>query len=151
MKELKFKLLHEDAKLPVRKTEEAAGLDLYAIEDMTIQPMHVLGKGARAGKAVMSTGLQVELPVGYKGAILPRSGLAFIDDVVAVHGTIDSDFTGEIKVLLYNMGNNYVEIKKGDRIAQLVIWKVELPVPVEAKEITKKTARGTGGFGHTGK
>jgi len=136
---VKFKKLHPDATVPTYGTEHAAAFDLYASEAITA-----------ADRAVVKTGLAFEIPKGCAMFIKPRSGLAFNQGVEAFQGTIDSDYRGEVKVLLTN-GNseNFIKIAKGDRIAQAIV----IPVPVitfqEATDLSD-TLRGSGGFGSTG-
>lgn len=140
--ELKFKKLTEDAILPTRGHDGDAGLDLYATEQAYIHPKIV---------TPVSTGLAVEIPYGYVGLIHPRSGLAFKDGITVVNapGTIDAGYRGEIKVALSSLMVSQYEVKPGDRIAQLVVQKVELPTPVEVDELSDH-ARGENGFGSTG-
>jgi dUTP pyrophosphatase len=125
-------------------TEEAAGMDLASAADgpITIDP------GQRVG---VPTGWSMELPRGFEGQVRPRSGLAIRHGVTVVNapGTIDSDYRGEIVVLLVNLGQVAYTIAPGDRIAQLVISPVVRAVVEEASEL-RPTARGEGGFGHTG-
>ena len=129
--------------LPRYATEGAAGMDLTAAAPATISP----GKWLAVG-----TGLAVEIPVGLEGQIRPRSGLAAKHGVTVLNapGTIDSDYRGELKVLLINHGDIPYEIAVGDRIAQLVLTRVER-VDVELATTLPETARGDGGFGHTGR
>lgn len=145
MNSLKIKLLYPGALAPTRATEGDAGLDLYSSENTEVD----------YGKTVLvSTGIAVEIPLGYVGLVHPRSGLAAKYGVTVVNapGTIDAGYRGEVKVILSkldNQGGQSFRIKKGDRIAQLVIQKVELP-EVEVVDELSDTARGAGGFGSTG-
>jgi dUTP pyrophosphatase len=125
-------------------TEHAAGMDLAAAIDGPV----VLAPGARAG---VGTGLAVAIPVGYEAQVRPRSGLARDHGVTLLNapGTIDADYRGEVIVLLVNLGQREVRIEPGQRIAQLVLARVEQPVIVEADELPP-SARGSGGFGSTG-
>lgn len=136
---------HKDLPLPKISTEGSAGMDLYAAirEPLSLQP------GARE---LVPTGLGLAIPTGYEGQVRPRSGLAvrFGLSIVNSPGTIDSDYRGEIKVPLINLGSEPMTINRGERIAQLVI----APVPyVKLKEVSElsKTSRGDGGFGSTGR
>ena len=142
--DLKFKKLHPDAVIPTYATEGSAGMDVYSVENVTIEP----------GKTVLvSTGLAADIPDGFELQVRPRSGLAAKHGITVLNspGTIDSDYTGEIKVILHNTQDKPYEVHKGDRIAQLVIGIViHLPIK-EVDEITKETERGSGGFGSTGK
>lgn len=138
-----FKKLHPDAKVPTYGSEEAAGADLYANEDATIYP---------GQRTLLSTGIAIQLPKGFEAQCRPRSGLAFKHGLTVLNtpGTIDSDYRGEIKVMLYNTGDMGVIIKAGDRIAQLVVVPVFRAVFHEMEELGG-TQRGAGGFGSTGK
>lgn len=137
-----LKLLHPSAKIPVRATSSAAGLDIHSFGGSTI-----IKKGETK---LISTGIAVEIPEGYEGQIRSRSGLASQGVfVLNSPGTIDSDYRGEIKVLLHNVGEDTI-IFPDMRIAQLVISKVE-QVNINLKSKLSKTARGKGGFGSTGK
>ena len=143
---LKVKRLTDTATLPTRATEGDAGLDLYA------DRWTVVRHGAVTR---VSTGIAVEIPHGYVGLVHPRSGLAARYGITVVNapGTIDAGYRGEIMVLLTKLDTLdtgfYTEIEEGDRIAQLVIQKVELPEVVEVDELSD-SARGVGGFGSTG-
>jgi len=140
----RFKRLRPQAQLPRYMSAEAAGLDLASAADGPL----TLAPGARLG---VPTGLAMELPAGFEGQVRPRSGLASKHGVTVVNapGTIDSDYRGEIVVLLVNLGQAPYTIAPGDRVAQLVIAPVTRAEIVEAEELSS-TARGGGGFGHTG-
>ena len=129
--------------LPAYETAHAAGMDLRACVEETIQlkPME---------RKLVPTGLHIELPVGFEAQIRPRSGLAFKHGIGIVNspGTIDADYRGEIKVLLINLGADVFEINNGDRIAQMVVAKHET-VNWSEVEVLNDTTRGEGGFGHT--
>jgi dUTP pyrophosphatase len=129
--------------LPAYETAHAAGMDLRASVEETIQlkPME---------RKLVPTGLHIELPVGFEAQIRPRSGLAFKHGIGIVNspGTIDADYRGEIKVLLINLGADVFEINNGDRIAQMVVAKHETVNWTEV-EVLNDTTRGEGGFGHT--
>jgi dUTP pyrophosphatase len=131
--------------LPAYETANAAGMDLRAdLENVIfLQPME---------RKLIPTGLHIELPVGYEAQIRPRSGLAYKNGISIVNspGTIDADYRGEIKVLLVNLSTEPFEINTGDRIAQMVVAKHEQVEWKQAEELTD-TARGDGGYGHTGK
>lgn len=131
--------------LPEYKTRLSAGMDIRANLDETV----VLGPLERK---LIPTGLFIELPEGYEAQMRPRSGLALNEGLGLLNspGTIDADYRGEIGIIVVNLSNNTVRIKDGDRIAQMVINKVEQVELIEVKELNK-TERGTGGFGHTGK
>jgi len=125
-------------------SSHAAGMDLYAALEKEI----ILVPGERK---LIPTGLAIALPDGYEAQIRPRSGLALKKGISLVNtpGTIDADYRGEIGVILINHGNDEINIKRGDRIAQMVINKIEQPVLVEVEEL-EETSRAKGGFGHTG-
>lgn len=131
--------------LPAYETGHAAGMDLRAnlAEAIVLKPMQ---------RALVPTGLLIELPVGYEAQIRPRSGLAFKHGITVLNspGTIDADYRGELKVLLINFGEEPFEIKHGERIAQMIVAKHET---AEWNEVIalNETARGAGGYGSTGK
>ncbi len=131
--------------LPAYETEQAAGMDVRANID---EPMR-LGPLERA---IVPTGLFVALPVGYELQVRPRSGLAAKQGITVLNspGTVDSDYRGEIKVILVNLSNQMVHINDGDRIAQFVIARHERAA-WEQTDALGETARGAGGFGSTGK
>jgi dUTP pyrophosphatase len=140
---LKVKKLNKDAVIPAYQSEEAAGFDLHSIEDVILKP---------GERKLIGTGLAFEIEKGYEIQIRPRSGLAFKHGITVLNspGTVDSDYRGEIKVLLINLGNESFEIKKGERIAQAVVAPV-VQAKFEEVEILSNTKRGSGGFGSTGK
>ena len=131
--------------LPAYETNLSAGMDLRAnlSETITLQPMQ---------RALIPTGLYIELPSGTEAQIRPRSGLAFKNGITVLNspGTIDADYRGEIKVLLINLSQEPFEIKDSERIAQMVVSKHET-VEWQLVESLNETQRGEGGFGHTGK
>ncbi len=130
--------------LPAYETPGAAGMDLRAAVEAAVE----LAPGARA---LIPTGLRIALPEGYEGQVRPRSGLAFKQGVTCLNapGTIDSDYRGEVKVLLANLGSEAVRIERGTRIAQLVVAPVARARWLPAAPLTG-TVRAQGGFGHTG-
>lgn len=135
-----------DNALPAYETVNSAGMDLRAyLPDgkMVLKPMQ---------RALVPTGLFMEIPVGYEGQVRPRSGLAIKSGITVLNspGTIDADYRGEVKVILINLSDTDFVINSGDRIAQLVIAKHEQPDVVEVQTLSE-TERGAGGFGHTGK
>lgn len=138
---LGVKKLCYDAIVPTRGSDGAVGYDLYSSEDAVVP--------CQAGRALVGTGITVVLPPGVYGRVAPRSGLAVKHCINVGAGVIDPDYTGEIKVVLFNHGEKDFEIKKGDRIAQLVLEKCETP-PIEEISIVEDTERGSGGFGSTG-
>jgi dUTP pyrophosphatase len=140
---LKFKRIHPDAKLPRRATPGSSGLDVFTVEDYYVYAEKV---------TVALTGLQVEIPSGYELQVRPRSGLVAAEGVTVANapGTIDSDYRGEIKILLFKMTPGHAYIQKGTRVAQLVLTKIEELLVEEADELSD-TGRGSGGFGSSGK
>ena len=140
---VKIKMLDPDLPVPSYAHPSDAGADLHARESAVLQP---------GERALIRTGLAIALPHGYVGLVHPRSGLAAKHGITVVNapGTVDAGYRGEIMVTLLNTDNtNAFEVKRGDRIAQLVIQKVEL-AQFEQVETLDDTARGTGGFGSTG-
>jgi len=134
-----------DIPLPHYATEGSAGMDIRA----ALKESEILNPG---DIKLISTNLSVEIPLGHEIQVRPRSGLAAKHGIGILNspGTIDSDYRGEIKVILFNFGKEPFEIKSGERIAQMVIAKVYKADIVESSEL-KETKRGAGGFGHTGK
>jgi dUTP pyrophosphatase len=144
---VKFRKVHTDAKLPVYATPGAAGADICAVLDDGA-PYISLDPGART---LVMTGLEVEIPEGFEIQVRPRSGLAFKSGVTVLNspGTIDSDYRGELGVILYNADCEDFIIKPGDRIAQIVVAPV-VQAGFEWTEELSETERGAGGFGSTG-
>jgi dUTP pyrophosphatase len=132
----------EGLPLPTYATEHAAGMDVVAAEELTLAP------GTRHAVA---TGFAIAIPAGYEVQVRPRSGLALKHGITCLNtpGTIDSDYRGEVKVILANLGAEPFEIRRGDRIAQLVPAVVQQARFAEVEELDE-TVRGTGGFGSTG-
>lgn len=140
MSALLIKKLVAHAVAPMRATEGSAGYDLSSAVDAVIPPN---------GRLAVSTGISIGLPEGTYGRVAPRSGLAFKYGVDVLAGVIDFDYRSEVKVILYNSGDQHFFIKTGDRIAQLIIEKIETPDVALVLELDE-TARGAGGFGSTG-
>lgn len=130
-------------KLPKYETPGSAAMDVRSDEEYTLKPER---------RTTIDTGLFIEIPEGFEMQIRPRSGMAAKYGITVLNspGTIDSDFRGEIKVILYNSGQSEFEIKKGDRIAQLVLQPVTRFDWKEVSDISE-TERGAGGFGSTGR
>ena len=130
--------------LPAYATSQSAGMDLRAnIESpITLHPME---------RTLVPTGIRIELPEGYEAQVRPRSGLALKHGVTVLNtpGTIDSDYRGELKVLLVNVSNDDFEVNAGERVAQMVIARHETATWEEV-EVLDETERGEGGYGHTG-
>ena len=139
---LSFRRIHPDAVMPAYAHASDAGMDVRSVRELVIPP---------GGRALVSTGLVVNLPAGYEAQVRPRSGLALKAGVTVLNspGTIDAGYRGEIGVILANFGQDDFKVNVGDRIAQLVIAPVLQPVVVEATEVDS-TDRGAGGFGSTG-
>lgn len=131
--------------IPEYATVASAGMDLRASieKSITLKPLE---------RALIPTGLFIELPVGYEAQIRPRSGLAFKNGITVLNspGTIDADYRGEIKVLLVNLSAEIFEIQNGERVAQMVVAAHER-VEWQVTQQLENTERGAGGFGHTGK
>ncbi len=144
--ELGIFYFQEDAKAPTRQTEGSVGYDLFAYNATTIQP---------GSRAIIGTGIGIILPTAedkyhhYMAKIESRSGLSARSGIEVGAGVIDVDYTGEIKVILHNFGDIPFEIRKGDRIAQLVIQSVVTP-PYRRVQALLSTVRGESGFGSTG-
>jgi dUTP diphosphatase len=141
--ELRIMRLDPRAQVPARPHPGDAGLDLHSIEDATLAP---------GGRASVGTGIAVEIPTGYAGLVLPRSGLAARHGISVVNapGLIDAGYRGEIRVLLLNTDpREPFEVRAGARIAQLVITAVALAEAVEVESL-EVSQRGTGGFGSSG-
>jgi dUTP pyrophosphatase len=133
----------EGLALPAYESEHAAGMDLRAAEDAILPP---------GGRALVATGFAIALPDGFEAQVRPRSGLAVKHGVTLLNspGTIDADYRGEIKVILINHGRESFAVKRGDRIAQMVVSPVTRVVLKETAELSG-TGRGAGGFGSTGR
>lgn len=146
MSHLEVKIVNKSSHpLPEYATSGSSGMDLRANLDIpqTLQPLE---------RKLIPTGLFIELPEGYEAQIRPRSGLAVKQGITCLNtpGTIDADYRGEIKIILINLSQEEQVIQPGDRIAQMVIQKVE-QVKWKAVEQLEDTVRSAGGFGHTGK
>lgn len=133
-----------DLPLPTRQTDVAAGYDLYA----NVANEVIIKKGARC---LIPTGVKLALPFGFEGQIRPRSGLALKHGITVLNapGTIDADYRGEVKVLLINHGENDFTVKRGERIAQLIIAPIAMITLEEVQELPQ-SVRGCDGFGSTG-
>lgn len=142
---MKLKIVNtSDNPLPEYETAGSAGVDLRAqlLEPVMLKPLQ---------RALIPTGLYIELPDGYEAQVRPRSGLALKKGVTVLNspGTIDSDYRGEIKIIIINLSNETTIINTGERIAQLIVSKFEKVTFKEVDELNE-TDRGEGGFGHTG-
>jgi len=137
---LKVKKLFPEAKLPSRATPGDAGLDLYSVEGVAVQP---------GDRLVVRTGVALEIPYGYAGLVWDKSGLAAKKGLKTMGGVIDAGYRGEILVVIHNLGSEPHAIAIGDKVAQILIQKVELP-EVEEATILSEAERGDAGFGSTG-
>ena len=137
-----FRRVHPDAVLPAYAHEGDAGMDVRSVEDLVIPP---------GGRSLVHTGLVMQLPPLAEAQVRPRSGLALKHGVTVLNspGTIDAGYRGEVGVILANFGDADFAVRKGDRVAQIVIAQVAKPSVVEVEE-TEATDRGAGGFGSTG-
>ena len=144
MLKVKIVRLHNQALLPVYATSHAAGMDISACldEPVTLEPFST---------ALIPSGFAIELPEGYEAQLRPRSGLALRSLISLPNSpaTIDADYRGEVKVILVNYGKESFTVRNGDRIAQMVVARVEQVYFDEVTELAP-TVRGEGGFGHTG-
>lgn len=136
---LAIKRFHPDAQLPQRQTQGSVGYDLHSVENVSIEPR---------GRALIDTGIGIKLPSFTYGRVAPRSGMSVKGTDVGA-GIIDQDYTSCIKVLLFNHTDKPFEVKVGERIAQLIIERIDLPQVVEVDDLGD-TQRGGGGFGSTG-
>jgi len=127
-------------RLPRYASEAAAGADLHAAESLTLAP---------GERAAVATAVHLELPPGHVGLVWPRSGLALKHGIDTLAGVIDSDYRGEVRVVLVNHGREPFRVEPGDRIAQLLVQRVERAAFTPADALSD-TARGTGGFGSSG-
>ena len=143
MIEVKIQKIDKSAKLPHRMSAHAAGYDLYSCHQQNI----ILKKGE---VKLVPTGIAISLPAGYEAQIRPRSGLAIKHGIGVLNapGTIDADYRGEIKIILFNYGKEDFIIAPGTRVAQMIIAKHEI-VDFAVTEELDVTKRGSGGFGHT--
>lgn len=148
-KKMKIKLLHPDARPPMRMSKRAAGFDLFCLEDTMLIPGNV---------ARVHTGIAIELPSmpdgsdeEYEAEVRGRSGLAFRHKIMCAHvGTIDADYRGEVVILLVNAGNAPYKLRAGERCGQLVLKKVWVPAETPVVDDLTDTERGEKGFGSTG-
>ena len=145
MVKLLIKKLQKNIILPEYKTDGSSGMDLMANVEQTVKILP-------GEKKIISTGVMVAIPEQYEIQIRPRSGLAAKNGITVLNtpGTIDSDYRGEIKVILINLGKDIFEIKKNDRIAQMIVCPI-IKVELEEVESLPETVRGKGGFGSTDK
>ncbi|RYY72186.1 MAG: dUTP diphosphatase [Chitinophagaceae bacterium] len=145
MKDLNIKIINQSSNpLPAYATAGSSGMDLRANikESISLKPLE---------RKLIPTGLFMEIPLGFEGQVRPRSGMAVNKGITCLNtpGTIDSDYRGEVKVLLINLSGEEQVIEAGDRIAQIVFVKIEI-ADVELVQQLNQTERAAGGFGHTG-
>lgn len=138
--QLCFKQLDARAVLPGRGSALAAGLDVCSIEDLKLEPKQ---------RVMARTGLAVAIPPGFYGRIAPRSGLAAKNGLDVLAGVIDSDYRGEVCCLLYNTGDEVIDLPAGSKICQLIVEQIITPEATWVSELDE-TTRGAGGFGSTG-
>ncbi|XP_010767934.1 deoxyuridine 5'-triphosphate nucleotidohydrolase, mitochondrial isoform X2 [Notothenia coriiceps] len=138
---LRFAKLSEHATTPTRGSNKAAGYDLYSAYDYTLGPMD---------KAIVKTDIQIAVPHGCYGRVAPRSGLAAKHFIDVGAGVVDEDYRGNVGVVLFNFSKDTFDVKKGDRVAQLVCERICYP-DLEEQETLDETERGAGGFGSTGR
>ena len=142
MEQLLFAKLSSHAQIPKRADDQAAGYDLYSAQEFNIPPK---------SRALIKTDIAWSVPNGYFGQICDRSGLAYKSGITCFAGIIDSNYSGNIGVILYNSGDVSFPVEIGDRIAQIIIQKYFSFHPIEVSEINTNTQRGDKGFGSSGK
>lgn len=140
MNTLNIKLLSDNATLPTRGNPTDSGLDLYASEDIVIKPSKT---------SIIPTDIAIELPLGYEAQVRPRSGMSVKTKLRVTLGTIDHTYHDKIGIIADNIGTQPYEVKKGDRVAQLVVAPVVYPAAKEVKEFSYESDRGS--FGSTGR
>jgi dUTP pyrophosphatase len=142
---VRIKRVRPAASIPCYQTEHAAGVDLHAAleEPFVLHPWE---------RALVPTGIAMEIPPGYEGQVRPRSGLALRHGIALVNspGTVDADYRGEVGVILVNLGSEPFRVENGERIAQMVFARCERADFLVVDELSE-TGRGAGGFGHTGR
>ena len=138
--EIKIKKINSDAILPKYAHRGDAGMDLFSAEELILKPKH---------RIAVKTGISIELPKDYVGLVWDKSGVVLKSGIKTIAGVMDSGYRGEYKIVLVNLSSNNFEIKKGQKIAQLLIQKIETP-KIEIAEELSKTKRGEGGFGSSG-
>jgi dUTP pyrophosphatase len=136
-----IKKLVSEAIIPARGSDGAAGYDISSVVDIVVPAL---------GRTAVATGLAIRVPEGTYGRVAPRSGLAYKHGLDVLAGVIDEDYRGEVKVILYNTSERDYIIKKGDRIAQLILEKIVTPNVAIVLDL-EDTGRGVGGFGSTGR
>lgn len=137
---IQIKKINPEARIPIYAIKNDAGIELYSVEDLIVEPGKILTCG---------TGIAMAIPAGYVGLIWDKSGVAFNGGIKTMGGVIDSSYRGEIKVILTNLSNKDYVINRGDKVAQMLIQKVE-KADIEEVEVLDDTERGEGRFGSTG-
>ncbi len=137
---IQIKKINAEAKIPAFAMEGDAGMDLCSIENVILKPDERIS---------CRTGIAIKIPEGYAGLVWDKSGIALNNGIKTMAGVIDSGYRGEVKVVLINLSQKEYRINKGDKIAQILIQKVEQPTIEEVKKLNN-TSRGEGGFGSTG-
>ncbi|HFC76776.1 MAG TPA: dUTP diphosphatase [Candidatus Moranbacteria bacterium] len=138
--EIEIKKLNKEAKIPSYAYKDDAGMDIFSIESFVLKPTE---------RRVCKTGVAMKIPKGFVGLIWDKSGIALNGGIKTMGGVIENSYRGEIKIILKNLSNKDYQIKKGDKIAQMLIQKIENPILKEVDELDN-TERGQGGFGSTG-
>ncbi len=137
---IKIKKLHPDAIIPKYAHSGDAGMDLFSLKEITLVPHY---------RIAIKTGISIELPKGYVGLIWDKSGVALKQGIKAMAGVMDAGYRGEYKIVMVNLSSKNFKINKGQKIAQLLIQKIERP-EIEEEQSLSETSRGGGGFGSTG-
>ncbi|MEK7634352.1 MAG: dUTP diphosphatase [Patescibacteria group bacterium] len=137
---IKIQKIDSEAIIPNYANKDDAGLDFYSVEDVALKPME---------RKAIRTGVKMEIPEGYVGLVWDKSGLAVNNGIKTMAGVVDSGYRGEIKIVLINLSNQDFEIKKGQKIAQMLIQKIEHP-QIETVSELNESQRGENGFGSTG-
>jgi len=138
---LQIQRIHPDAKLPSYAYEGDAGMDLFSVEDIAVAP---------GEKVLVATGLKLAVPAGYAGFVWDKSGLAAKHHMKTMAGVLDSNYRGELKVVITNLGSQPYEVRSGEKVAQLVIAPIATPDVEEVDEIEANDIRGEKGFGSSG-
>lgn len=138
---ISVKRISENAKIPCYAHEGDAGMDIFSSTDIIIEPMH---------RTAVPTGLEIEIPDGYAGLVWDKSGMALKEGLKTMAGVIDSSYRGELRVVVVNLSSRDIEIKKGEKIAQMLLQPITTAKIKEVKNLTE-TKRGKNGFGSTGK
>jgi dUTP pyrophosphatase len=147
---VRIQRLTDSATVPRRGSRHAAGYDLFASADVKVPATAATSDtGVQVGNAVVPTGLAFEIPPGYYGRVVERSGLAFKHHLHCGSGVIDSDYRGEVRVLVYNLNDTEFTIERGMRFAQIIFERIG-EFEIEESSELGDTARGSGGFGSTG-